>query len=274
MQTEGKNMSKTLRASRKQEAPGAIYFDEFIEKGSAIYMLKLEVEDVANDVAGPIHLWGGWSYCDVFTTLRQAVSMGKMLMKECFRELKGDTPDYKKKPLNVFVNDMCDCDKLRYTFTVVAFDPNAKRHLPAGSIHYYQGGPYPYSVEWHYDYLGNLFEAVEWYGAGFERMPGDEDEEAGTHFAVGDFVTAGGEDVYIVRLQPGRKDDRTEWPKYYWENNYLLNPIDDVENDHIHVHEAYLRRYDGNIPEDHPIHVVRRSMVEKAENERRAERSQ
>jgi len=84
---------------------------------------------------------------------------------------------------------------------------------------------YSISIDYEFDYQGNIIDRVEFRGMGYLRMPSDYEEDAGVRFAVGDVVKVEnnpyGEEYCIVTYVPGRLRDAKNI--FMWENVYVLD---------------------------------------------------
>jgi len=199
-----------------------------------------------------------WAAADTFNTLEEAVKAGKKALAERFEEIK----EWYGKDWTV--EEIAECED--YRFIIYEFDPIVPRR---------KDGYWERYVEWDYDHIGELHRRSEHKidivgdkEVHYEttRMPGDEDSRSGTHFKAGDFVTLTNDKeqrIYVVAQAPGFRDN---WPKKYVIHG---NPTDSGENeylvgyfckhglyDHEHPHEYFIRRYDGTVPEDHPLRLL------------------
>jgi hypothetical protein len=217
-----------------------------------VYLLKITVKYRDDRMFG-IRRSDDWYYCDVFTNLKQAVSVGKGQLTEHLRELREDLPDShscaRDAPLSVFVEESKEDHNLLYDFSITEFDPDVKRD---------SSGRWEYFIKWEYDILGHLITRYEC--DTYERLPGDEAKDAGTKFPLGSFVTAEVEkykdQVFVVTFQPGRRSE-SEHPEG-WENIYTLESFRRASWFHEHFHETKLRLYDKEVPQDHPLQLLRR----------------
>ncbi|MDR1979511.1 MAG: hypothetical protein LBQ42_12320 [Synergistaceae bacterium] len=144
--------------------------------------------------------------------------------------------------------------KYGYSFVIREFDLEVERNPDWSGD--WGLGQWKYFVRLEYDHHGNLAERYECIdGIGYERMPGDETDDAGVKFAVGDFVTVEGgradNRTWVVYAPPGRQSE-CKRPEI-WENIYTLLSV----NGHDHFHERFLRPYKGHIPEDSPLMFLR-----------------
>jgi hypothetical protein len=209
-----------------------------------IFLLKLRVGDGKYVSRIEILRKYDWSYTDVFMTLDLAHAHGTAKLRGHLTKLKDSFPSYKNKTPEAFAEKKLKDD---YSFRIVEFDSDVERDM---DWHRDWGlGQWKYFTLWEYDCLGNLTDRLECVdGIGYERLPGDEAEDAGTKFAVGDFVTADREylkdQVLVVKYRPGRKSD-CERPET-WENIYSLLSL----TGHEHVHESEIRPHEGPAPKD------------------------
>ena len=215
-------------------------------------------------------------FSDVFLSIDEAVDAGQKLMAGWLDEIKE------------FVNDTNI--GFTYEFKVYEFDPDVKRT---------ESGKWEKFAEWDFDSEGELRDRYEntslpdgWF-VGYSRRPGDEDESAGTRFKLGEFVrlkakhrnetifgierapneegheiNIGGvintgvrsddETVYAVRFAPGKGDTDDD----AHENVYTLDFINKkLKFDHCHTHEADILPFDGEVPQGHPLHLIKRNIL-------------
>jgi len=222
----------------------------------------------------------------VFPTYNAAYEWGK---KEL---LEGITEKYKESRIaqKKYKDDMAGFikDYIEYRFEITAYDPweqeaeRAKwKDVPADRAmtllqkemekkekNHFRRDDTCKEIHWSFDAFGNLTERLyEGCFGGYEYMPWDEAEDAGTKFKVGDFVRVSDtarlqwscEDVlYVVAGAPGKKGVREHERQYLntWENDYNLFPSEGP-NGHIHVHESEIRPFKGRVPKDSPLRFWR-----------------
>ena len=221
-----------------------------------VYLLKLRIRYSDNSIHSRNFTNWDFEHCDVFVEQDKAVSAGRKVMTSALRELKAKIPGRRKESLEVFVENMLELEKFIYYFEIMEFDPNVKRHGWVGT-------QWKYYTQWVYDYHGALLEKTEWReDLGYDVIAGDEADDAGTKFSVGDFVTVDSrsirskDKIFVVASQPGKK---TEWnPPEGWENFYMLWSINNYNGFHDHFHETKLRLYEKEVPKDHPLWMLRR----------------
>jgi hypothetical protein len=214
------------------------------------YLLELEI--YPNDKRWHDGLVvGEWHHSNIFWSEEKALAYGKKKMQEQLEKIK-----------LAFADDSLDeiaADKLSYGFVIYEIDSDDQRD----NIEMWD------RAKRSYDYRGEII-----YGEnkdGLERFPGDEDEAAGTKFALGSFVTLPNEkhtgcyphnnkqQIYIIGGVPG---DRNKIP-HIWENMYILDFIDDDYGySHTHEHESKIRLYEGEVPADHPLQFLRRLITD------------
>ena len=230
---------------------------------------------------------GNWNYYDVFLSLEKAVSAGKAVILKKLKEIKKLT--FK----NTSIEDIAE-DELSYIFCVYEFDPSDKRKRETwqfgGSKNFGSSKKWEEFTWWKFKYNGDLEEQCNWQEIGYLRFPGDEKEDAGTLFKVGDFVTITGiygrpdkdetnyvvalgneqndiqavtgrkgsySDVCVVLGVPGNKNECKDPEK--WENIYTVTFIDEqFLYDHTHPHESQIHLYNGEVPEDNPLWLLRK----------------
>jgi len=232
---------------------------------------------------------GIWNYYDVFLSVNKAVAAGKKAMLKKLKEIK------KLAFKDCSLNELAE-DELSYTFCVYEFDPNDKRKRDTwqfgGSKNFGSSKKWDEFTWWRFKYNGELEKCCKWRDLGYMHLPGDEKEDAGTKFKVGDFVTITGtfgildqndntrnsvmtlgenmddtqvltshkgnySDVFVVMGVPGKKNE-SKIPDE-WENMYTVVFIDDkFLYDHSHPHELQIRPFEGEIPEDHPLWLLRK----------------
>ena len=212
-----------------------------------------------------------WNYSDVFTSEKKAVTAGKKAMLKHLKYLKDITNRASNKnsipgipAWHTYDNLEEFIKEIEYSFMVYEFDPNVKR-----SPKWNRDTDWDEYVEWEYDYEGKIHTRYEWGDIGWNRLPSDySDENAGTYFNPGDFVTITGsfgwgddwckDIVFVVFSAPGKRSEarHPEW----WENDYPIYYIDknNLVN-HTHCHERQIRIYEGEaIPVDHPLQLLRK----------------
>ena len=237
------------------------------EKINTVYLLQLSVYD---DSIGNNHaiLVGEWHYNDVFTSVKKAVATGR---KELLRKLKNLKSQLYR---DAKIEELLEGGVVSYEFYVYEFDPDVKRSKVMPWVHW---DDYAW---WDFDYKGRLRSREE--SKTYEKdgvnqyslktvNPGDEKENAGTKFISGDFVKIDSQYddnnlVYVVHDCPGKK---SEWLEKYphrdiedWENRYSVSSID---NNGLYVglfqHEMNIRLYEGKVPADHPLQLLRMFIV-------------
>jgi len=208
-----------------------------------------------------------WGASDAFLTLDEAVDAGKKALKSKFKELcKFFGENYDEDDIENTVN---------YRFTIFEYDPTVARN---------EDGWWETYAQWNYEYSGILRGRIEHrtictgdnvtqYST--VRFPGDDAEDAGCKFNVGDFVTVAydGDDsyqIYVVSHAPGKREN---WPKRFviaydshtteqpesGENFYTVDGFDiNGLFTHTHPHETHLRRFEGEIPSDHPLQILKK----------------
>ncbi|MDR2568741.1 MAG: hypothetical protein LBD23_00405 [Oscillospiraceae bacterium] len=237
------------------------------KKSITVYLLQISVYDDSigfnNDV-----LVGEWHYNDVFTTIKKAVAVGKKELLRKLKELKSQI--YRNAKIDEIVENGVVC----YEFYVYEFDPDVKRSrvLPWARWNDY--------ARWDFDYTGKLRSREE--NKSHEKdgkaqfsmkvvNPGDEKEDAGSKFNLGDFVKVDSQWddkglIYVVDGTPGKK---REWLEKYpngdieaWENQYSVSSIDsDGLFTCAHPHEMNICLYDSKIPDDHPLQLLRKYFI-------------
>jgi hypothetical protein len=121
------------------------------------------------------------------------------------------------------------------------------------------------TVEWCFDWDGELRARWVWDGCAYNILPGDERPEAGMKFRKGDFVQADGE-LYIVVSAPRedglycagvhRRKERYDAARKlkWWENEYCLGYLNEQGYYcHTHIHEAHLAPYSGEAPQGYQM---------------------
>jgi len=187
-----------------------------------------------------------WKDSDVFHTIDHAVASGKerleKKLKSLCREMCGE-----EWTVETLVKEA-----VYYDFIVYETDPSI-------------GNKKEDRKQWKYDYNGVFLYGENENGAFF--FIGDEDEDAGTKYERGMFVTAeknllggryfDGEDVWVIMRTPGKK---SEWPHLCaWENVYLVEGVDGKGFfTHNHIPERDIRIFDGEIPMGHPLNYLRK----------------
>ena len=222
-----------------------------------VFLLELEIKP--KYAGSELVVVRDWHHFDVFSSVEKAVAAGKEILAWHLELIK-----------EALQEDDCTVDEIanedvKYTFQVEEFDTDTERadYSIGWSEH----------IEWNYNYKGELIDRFEMhYSFGYERLPGDEKEDAGTHFETGSFVTVIDEKrwdrdnayydkengaVYVVAGQPGK---RSSWKHPdAWENVYCLNYIDTWNClTHTHIHERDLKLYEGEISEESPLWVLRK----------------
>ena len=206
-----------------------------------------------------------WGASDAFLTLDEAVAAGILALKVRFADLCK------------FFGKNCDeddiADVVNHRFTISEYDPAAPRN---------KDGWWESYVRWTYDHNGAIRERTvhqtirtgdktEQYNT--VRFPGDDAEDAGCKFNVGDFVTNTYDDnspIYVVSHAPGKREN---WPKRFvifsdstiteqpesGENFYTVDGFDSNGLfTHTHVHESQLHRCEVEIPPNHRLQVLKK----------------
>jgi len=238
------------------------------EKYSTIYLLQLSVYDNSIEYQNDV-LVRQWHYNDVFTSIKKAVAIGK---KELWKKLKElNSLIYR----NAKVDEIIGYGSVSYEFYIYEFNPEVKRSRTLPWHH--QWNDY---ARWDFDYKGNLRSREEtkaFKENGKTRVsikvvnPGDEKEDAGAKFSVGDFVKVNNQwdDITLVYVVDGSPGKKSEWLEKYpqgdidaWENQYSVSSIDyDGCFTHTHPHEMNMHLYDGNVPIDHPLQLLRKFFI-------------
>ena len=208
-------------------------------------------------------------YChfgDVFSSLELAIEGGKREMNERIEKLLENDKSYRELGREVFIKEV-----IAYSFEIFEFDPLRREQnllrTDAESITLENSVEFSDVVEWEFDYGGNLRCRIEWRGSGYERMPGDYAEDAGTQFQKGDFVTLKEsaqylrdriDEIFVVGGVPGR---RNAWHNPLgWENIYAVYCQTDENKfstgDHDHIHEYQIELYRGELPADSFLQVM------------------
>ena len=215
-----------------------------------------------------------WHYSDVFASEKAAVTAGKKAMLKHLKYLMAITnraSSMKNKPAKSIFKSSYSHDELEdfaetieYNFIVYEFDPNVKRGKK-----WNRDEQWDEFVSWDYNYKGELQTRYEWSDIGWNRLPSDySDENAGTYFKAGDFVTITGDfggkndrykdNVFVVFSAPGRRGEaqHPEW----WDNSYTTYYIDEHNLvNHTHPHETQISPYEGEaVPDDHPLQLLRK----------------
>lgn len=196
-------------------------------------------------------------FTGIYSSLDAAVLTGTKKIMEILNELRGDTP------LSVFVKE-----EVFYTFQVTEFDPEIKFKKEIGKK---IDNVTRIQIDWKFDYMGNILDRIEWRGGiGYTRFPGDKNENAGTHFHIGDFVTSknetsGEQQVYLIASCPGRRQDSSH--PLFWENIYRAYFIPDdgnfSESCHAHFHESVLQIFTGTISSSSALSMLKNVLTGK-----------
>jgi hypothetical protein len=212
-----------------------------------------------------------WGASDVFFTLDEAVAAGVKALEDRFTEIQ---KFFGKNWSNDDIAESVD-----YRLTVYEYNPGVMRSV---------NGWWEQFAEWDYNHKGILRERTEFKtihkGDKAERystvrFPGDESDDAGTKFDVGDFVTVTDESdkqIYVVSHAPGKREN---WPNRFLiasssptagqpeggENFYTVDGFDSTGLfTHTHPHESKIRRFEGEIPVNHPLQVLRKHYIGEA----------
>jgi len=212
-----------------------------------------------------------WGASDVFYTLDEAVAAGVKALGERLAELQEFFGEHWSK------DDIAE--DLGYQFTIYEYDPGVVRR---------DDGWWEEYVQWDFNHKGLLRERTEnkaiHEGENTEyhstvRFPGDEADDAGCKFSVGDFVTVADDEnelIYVVSHAPGKREN---WPRRFLiassipnagqpdggENFYTLDGFDSGGLFiHAHPHESKIRRYEDEIPKNHPLQVLRKHYIGEA----------
>ncbi|MCL2663829.1 MAG: hypothetical protein FWE83_10975 [Oscillospiraceae bacterium] len=206
-----------------------------------------------------------WGASDVFYTLDEAVAAGVKALDERFAELQEFFSDHWSK------DDIAE--DVGYQFIIYEYNPGVARR---------EDGWWEEFVRWHFNHKGILRERIEnkairkgdnvdFYST--VRFPGDEADDAGCKFNVGDFVTVANDEnelIYVVSHAPGKREN---WPKRFLimssspidnqpesgENFYTVDGFDSNGLfTHAHPHESKLCRYEDAIPQDHPLQILKK----------------
>ena len=144
-----------------------------------VFLLKLAVlpKERHKDV-----VVGEWRYSDVFSSIEKAAAAGKHELTKRLKILKKLA--YRDESIASIAED-----EIAYDFEVYEFDTNVGRKRSPFQC---DGVLWDEFVLWAYNHNGKLRCRMEWGDIGYVRIPGDEDEDAGTRFKQGDFVTITG----------------------------------------------------------------------------------
>jgi hypothetical protein len=212
-----------------------------------IFHLKIELR---KKDYGCLYKQGNF-FSEVYPSLEMAVEEGVKIIGKMIELLRDEDNFYRNEPVGLFVKE-----QLYYNFDASEFDPETRdiqRKRPCKEL------KAPTKIVWEYDCEGKLIDCIEWWDAGYLRLPGDELDDAGRRFQVGDFVTADKDDskIYIVVARPHRPEDAASTR---WENIYRVLYITEDgyfgEECHEHFHESKLCLYTEKVPENSALRLI------------------
>lgn len=190
-------------------------------------------------------------FSGIYPSLDEAKERGIKKITEILNELRENAP------LDIFAKE-----EVQYIFKVTEFDPEIRFSSERSEGVCTQ-------VDWEFEYSGNLIDRLEWCdGIGYERLPGDEKEDAGTHFRVGDLVACTVEEpnhshVYLVASCPGKRKESSN--PLSWENIYRVYFIPDhgdfSEACHEHIHENMLCPFTGLVCSDSALFMLKEIVI-------------
>lgn len=174
-------------------------------------------------------------YSNVYTNYENAFEEGIQELNDRIIKLKNADANYFDEKTETFIKEMIyykfviherivmdEFDKLISKMIKMSF--KTKVEVTKDTDMYELCRNHSSSIDYEFDYKGNLIERWEYRGAGYLRMPSDYEEDAGVRFAVGDVVRVEnnpfGENYCVVMSVPGRLRDAKN--VFRWENIYSL----------------------------------------------------
>ena len=197
-------------------------------------------------------------YSDVFFSMDKAVNAGAKKLAEWLERLR------EIMFMDESIGDIAN-DDVCYDFYVYEFDPAAKRTSQ---------GKWEQYARWDYNYKGEAvyrqeilqcpdLDTDEKRLTGWMWRSGDEKEDAGTIFKLGDYVKLGSNHhhyydlkdmVFVIGETPSKKSDSN-----VWENTYALYFIGkDAKFYHTVAHETEIIVYNGDIPAENPLQMLKK----------------
>lgn len=138
-------------------------------------------------------------YSDVYTSYETAYEKGIQELNRRIIELKKSDATYTDETIDTFIEEriyyklliheliiMEESDKLLDKMIKKCFKTQVE--VSKDTNLYELCRKHSSSIDYVFDYLGNIIERVEFRGMGYFRMPSDYEEDAGIRFAVGDVV--------------------------------------------------------------------------------------
>lgn len=201
-------------------------------------------------------------YSDVFSSLERALEEGKYNLKKIMYNIY-ENSEYCTKENSLTLEEMLQDECIYYRFQITEVDPfYADSFDEIYSEKECILNHKPTHIIYNYDYKGNLqYKQIQWTlegehhsGQVILQYPGDDEENAGEKFKIGDFVQIEGEDkIYIVHGVPLKENG-----KLLGENKYYLSAIfDNILCPFYDEYEYNLKKYEGVIKEDSPYMFVR-----------------
>jgi len=195
----------------------------------------------------------------VHATLEKAKEVGRKIIKDHIEKLFKRSDYSPDMTLEDFLTDKSvDC-----SFIITEIDPEIADHYVEPDTQAQCIQMPPHHIRWIFDREGNLLERVVDFGFFvFFTMPEDNLPEAGKKFKTGDFVTikrpyTDPNQIHVVCGCPQKKDENV-----FWENVYCLMTIESAEfcdrMTHDHVHESEIVKFLGEVPENHPLRLLRK----------------
>lgn len=175
-------------------------------------------------------------YSDVYFSYENAFEEGNKELNRRIIELKNTDTNYNDETVDMFIKEMIYYKFVIHELIVMEeFDKQfdkmikmcfkTKVEISKDTNLYELCRNHSSSIDYEFDYQGNIIDRVEFRGMGYFRMPSDYEEDAGVRFAVGDVVRVKknpcGEKYCVVADVPGRLRDAKN--VFSWENVYVLD---------------------------------------------------
>lgn len=216
-------------------------------------------------------------YSNVYTSYQTAYEEGIQELNRRIIELKEADAHYYDETVHTFIKEM-----IHYKFVIheiiimeeqeqqikemikLCFKTNV--NISEDTDLYELCRTHSSSIDYEFDYQGNITFRVEYRGMGYLRMPSDYEEDAGARFAVGDIVSVRnnpyGEKYCIVTSVPGRLRDAEN--VFRWENIYALEFAYVEEGRLLKSYDTFFEK-DIDIVEDETICIQVKKLISDAE---------
>ncbi|CRZ35087.1 hypothetical protein DFR55_12917 [Herbinix hemicellulosilytica] len=220
-------------------------------------------------------------YSDVYTSYEIAYEKGIQELNRRIIELKEADAHYYDETVDTFIKEMINYKFVIHELIILEEQEElinkmmklcfkTKVEVSKDTNLYELCRKHSSSIDYKFDYLGNIIERVEFRGMGYFRMPSDYEEDAGIRFTVGDVVRVVKElscyqdDVkyFVVADVPGRLRDAENI--FMWENVYALDFVIIEEGKILKTYDTFFEHQIEKV-EDETICRQLKKLISEAE---------